>query len=447
MLSKTRFQYAMICQKRAWLDAHRRELARPPDAALRLRLADGHRIGRMARELWPGGVLVTEPSARHARAAARTSLLLEDASVSAIFEGAFAHDGLRIRADAIVRSGSSFELVEVKSASRAREEHLLDLAIQAYVIDGSGIELASASLLHVDPGYVWAGGDVDPRALFVRVDLTDEVFQLLPEVHARANEFHALLGVPEAPAVAMGPQCHKHGVCPFIDTCRRDSGLAAPALPTAAEIAAAAAVSVPADGEAMTLLDVQTFSASLPRIAGTSPHERIPFLWSLRVVRADGSSEEHQGPPLLDADPRPAFAESLADRLPGSGPIVFFSGAAPRALESLVARGISPASVCARRLASQGIDILPRIERALGPPGREVGVWTWEALCTAALPPGSPRAFASRAAAAAAYVETIDRAISLGRRGAIAEALARYGRANLAALAALAGVARVGPPV
>lgn len=447
MLSKTRFQYAMICRKHAWLDAHRRELARPPDAALRLRLADGHRIGRIARKLWPGGVLVTEPSARHARAAARTSLLLEDASVSAIFEGAFAHDGLRIRADAIVRSGSSFELVEVKSASRAREEHLLDVAIQAYVIDGSGIELASTSLLHVNPGYVWAGGDVDPRALFVRVDLTDEVFDRLPEVRARTKEFHSLLAASEPPAVAMGPQCHAHDTCPFIGTCRRESGLKGPAVPTAAELAASAAVPVPTDGEALTLLDVQSFSTSLPRIAGTSPHERIPFLWSLRVVRADGSSEEHQGPPRPDGDPRSAFAESLAAGLPSSGPIVFFSGAVPRALEALAARGMSSADVCASRLASRGVDIQPRILRALGPPDGEAGAWTWEVLCTAALPPGSARAFASRGVAAAAYVETIDRAISRARRDAIAEALARYGRTNLAALAALAGVARVGPPV
>jgi hypothetical protein len=138
MLSKTRFQYAMICRKRGWLDAHRRELGRPPDAALRLRLADGHRVGRIARELWAGGVLVTEPSARHARAAARTSLLLEDASVGAIFEGAFAHDGLRIRADVIARNGSAGWWVKSASGPRNRARS----RDPAYVIDGSGLELA-----------------------------------------------------------------------------------------------------------------------------------------------------------------------------------------------------------------------------------------------------------------------------------------------------------------
>jgi hypothetical protein len=446
MLSKTRFQYAMICRKRGWLDAHRRELGRPPDTALRLRLADGHRVGRIARELWAGGVLVTEPSARHARAAARTSLLLEDASVSAIFEGAFAHDGLRIRADVIARNGSSFELVEVKSASRPREDHVLDLAIQAYVIDGSGVELASASLLHVNPGYVWQGGLLDPSSLFVRVDLTEEVFRLLPEVRDREREFRTMLAASEPPAVAMGPQCWKHDVCPFFAACRRESGIPSTDAPDLSGLAAAIALPSPVHDAPVALLDVQSFSTALPRIVGSSPHERIPFLWSLRIVSVDGSVEDHQGVPPFDADPRSSFAESLAARLPGAGPIVFFSAAVPLALETLAAHGAAAAQRCARRLESEGIDVLSRIEGALGPP-IDGSAWTWETLAGAAAPLGSSIAFASRREAAAAYVTAIDRATPRSRRDAIAAALVRYGRANLAALAVLAGVARVGPRV
>lgn len=446
MLSKTRFQYAMICRKRAWLDAHRRELGRPPDAALRLRLADGHRIGRIARELWAGGVLVTEPSARHARAAARTSLLLEDASVGAVFEGAFAHDGLRIRADVIARSGSSFELVEVKSASRPREEHVLDLAIQAYVIDGSGVELASASLLHVNPGYVWQGGPLDPNRLFVRVDLTEEIFRRLSEVREHAAELRTMLAASAPPAVAMGPQCRKHDVCPFFSVCRREAGISATDAPDLSGLAAALALPSPATDAPVTLLDVQSFSTALPRIVGSSPHERLPFLWSLRILSADGSVEDHQRVPSFDADPRPGFADSLAARLPGAGPIVFYSAAVPFALETLAAHGSAAARRCVRRLESEGVDVSARIESALGPPS-DGSEWSWETLAGAAVPLGSSAAFASRREAAVAYVTAIDRATARSRRDAIAEALARYGRANLTALAVLAGVARVGPRV
>jgi hypothetical protein len=441
MLSKTRFQYAMVCRKRAWLDAHRRELARPPDAALRLRLADGHRVGRAARELWAGGVLVREPSARHARAAARTSLLLEDASVGAIFEGAFAHDGLRIRADVVVRKGSSFELVEVKSSVRPRDEHLLDLAIQAYVIDGSGVELASASLMHVNPDYVWPGGDHQPGALFVLVDLTEQVFGLLPEVRERGREFRALLDASAPPTVEMGAQCRRHGWCPFIHVCRRESGIST-AAPDVSALAAAMGLPTSSAAAPVALLDVQSFSTALPRIVGSSPHERLPFLWSLRIVHADGTSEDHHHLAPFGSDPRVGFAGSLAARLPEGGRIVFFSDATERALAALAARGDATAHACSRRLEADGFDVLPRVEPVLGPAGT-ADDWSWETLAMAALP-GAPSTFATRGAAAAAYVEALDRATPRARRDAIADALVRYGRANLAALAALSGVARVG---
>jgi hypothetical protein len=435
----------MICRKRAWLDAHRRERARPPDAAVRLRLAEGHRVGALARTLWAGGVLVTEPSARHARAAARTSLLLEDASVGAVFEGAFAHEGLRIRADVIARSGSNFELIEVKSSLRPREEHLLDLAIQTYVIDGVGVDLANASLLHMNPEYVWAGGAYDPDALFVRVDLTEEVFRLLPEVGANRRDFLAMLEAPAAPDVAMGPQCHRHDACPFLESCRRESAVTSALRLDPAAVAAAVGVPAAASGAPLSLLDVQFFSTALPRIAGTSPHERVWFLWSLCVVHADGTTEDHEELAPFGADPRSALSDALAARLPARGPIAFFSDALPRAMAAAAARGVASASACLRRLDADGVDLRARIESAFGPPGDEAA-WSWEAVA-GGTQPASTRGFASRGAAAAAYVEALDPATPRSRRVAIEGALVDYGRTNLAALARLCGVARVGSRV
>jgi len=388
-------------------------------------------VGRLARELWAGGVLVTEPSARHARACARTSLLLEDSSVGAIFEGAFEHDGLRVRADVLARSGTGFELIEVKSSSKPGNEHLLDLAIQAYVIDGSGVELAGASLLHLNPAHVWDGGPYDLRGLFVRVDLTPEVFGLLAEVRERAREFRAVLAEIAAPAVAMGAQCRRPDACPFIELCRREAGT--PVLRPPEAPAEAAASNVPS-----ALLDVQVFSTSLPRVRNASPHERVPFLWSLRILHTDGSVTERQHLAPFGSDPREDFAETLDAVLPAFGEVVVFSDTAKRALDALAARGVTAARRCARRLESDGIDVLSSLEGVLDPPG-PADAWTWETLA----PAGPSRTFLSRQGAAAAYLEARDRATPPERRDAIGDALMRYGRTNLTGLAALRRVARV----
>jgi hypothetical protein len=178
-------------------------------------------------------------------------------------------------------------------------------------------------------------------------------------------------------------------------------------------------------------------------IVGSSPHEHR---FCGRSTSLAGRLADYQGVPPFDADARSSFAESLAARLPGAGPIVFFSAAVPLALKTLAVNGTAAARRCAGRLESDGIDVLPRIEAALGPPS-DGSAWTWETLAVAAAPLGSSIAFVSRREAAAAYVTAIDRATPRSRRDAIAAALARYGRANLAALSILAGIARVGPRV
>ena len=104
-------------------------LARLPRAGARQRARprrtqaifdQGHEVGRLAHGLFPGGVLVTEEPWQHGEAIERTRALLADPSVPAIFEAAFEHDGVRIRADVLERlAGGGFGLREVKASSRA----------------------------------------------------------------------------------------------------------------------------------------------------------------------------------------------------------------------------------------------------------------------------------------------------------------------------------------
>ena len=177
-LSKTRFQDGLQCLKRLWLDRHRRGLAAPPDAATQARFRSGHRVGELARDRWPGGVLVKQSPARHEAAAAYTRELLADHRVPAIYEAAFSFNGVRIRADILVRTPDGFDLVEVKSSSRLKREHHTDVAVQLWVIQGCGVRVRRAGLLHLNRDYVWSGGDYDVEKLFARDDITESVLAL-----------------------------------------------------------------------------------------------------------------------------------------------------------------------------------------------------------------------------------------------------------------------------
>src|SRR5258705_13819490 len=102
-LSKSRFLSGLQCQKRLYLECHVPELADEPDPYRRAILDTGTRVGALARLRYPGGVLVDEDHLHHDEAIARTRALLSDPAVPAIYEAAFTWEGIRIRADLLVR--------------------------------------------------------------------------------------------------------------------------------------------------------------------------------------------------------------------------------------------------------------------------------------------------------------------------------------------------------
>jgi len=167
-----------------------------------------------------GGILVEEGPDRHAEAVERTKHLIADPTVPAIFEAAFAFDRVLIRADILerLRSGA-WRLGEVKSTTRVKSEHLHDLAIQAYVIAGSGLVVEEMQLVHVDTSYVRAEDGIDWHAYFEREDVTAEVRDLLPSVPERVAEMHAILGMPSAPEVRPSGHCFSPFPCEFWDRC------------------------------------------------------------------------------------------------------------------------------------------------------------------------------------------------------------------------------------
>ena len=92
-ISKSKFVAGCQCVKRLYWQVHEPELGAEPDAADQAIMRQGHEVGMLARQLFPGGIEVRSDRGLD-QAICATRELVANSAVSAIFEGVFQNDGM-----------------------------------------------------------------------------------------------------------------------------------------------------------------------------------------------------------------------------------------------------------------------------------------------------------------------------------------------------------------
>ena len=227
-LSKSKFLSGLQCHKRLYLEIHHPSLATKPDAATQAMFDMGTEVGELARSRFPGGVLVAAGYRQSEAALAQTATLIQDLTVPAIFEAAFLHGGVLVRADILERVPAAegqpcgWRLIEVKSSTKVKDVHLEDLAVQSEVILGAGLTLVSVGLMHINTGYLYRDGAIDLTELFAIQDLSEAVAQRRAAVSERLAEMNRILLQPQVPAIEPDQHCHMPYDCPFWEHCTKD---------------------------------------------------------------------------------------------------------------------------------------------------------------------------------------------------------------------------------
>jgi hypothetical protein len=209
-VSKQIFLDALVCPTLGWLSRCEENFGAELTLGERFRIEQGIEIGRRARSLYPGGKLT---SLNMEVALKETRQALADASVSAVFEGAFLADSFAARADMLVRTDEGWHLVEVKSSTNDREEFVDDMAYTSMVVGRCGLDIDRVSLLLVSRDYRLGMPD---EKLFVEIDHTDEVLQRVEELKPLWREIEEITRAPEKPAphlIYECRQCELFGEC------------------------------------------------------------------------------------------------------------------------------------------------------------------------------------------------------------------------------------------
>jgi hypothetical protein len=358
-LSKSRFTAGLQCHKQLWWKAHEPDAPELVPAPAQQAVFDqGTRVGEVARTYVPGGTLVDVPHNAFAQRLAMTKRLLEQ-RVPAIYEASFNAGDVYAAVDILERDGDVYRLIEVKSSTRLKDEHLPDVAVQLHVLRASGLDVARAELMHLNRECAYP--DLDD--LFVREDVTDAAEALQPELpELIAGQLRMLAG--GLPDVPIGEHCRTPHECPFIGRCwaqvpehhvstlyrapHGGAALIAQGFETIAQL--------PPDGlnpiqarqrlavltgrlivepglaealrvfeEPLAFLDFETVALAIPVWDGCHPYEAVPVQFSCDVEAADGTLAHHEWLADGPGDPRPGLARALVAACRGARTVVAYN--------------------------------------------------------------------------------------------------------------------------
>ena len=475
-LSKSRLMSFRQCPKRLWLDVHRPDLA-VNDPQTEAIFATGHEVGAIAQKLYDDGrgVLIEYDRAM-VGALARTQEVLAQASTSPMFEATFERDGLLIRADVLLRGAEGPKLIEVKSSSSLKPEHVEDCTIQYWVLEHTSTKPGAVVLAHINNQFVYERPG-DYAGLLVENDLTAGVkarSSAVPALLEQAKEV-AASHEPESP---IGSRCSKPYGCPYRGYCWKDTEYPLTGLPSIgrhldallaeghfdirslpesslrsedqkrvwratrsgnAELRPGARAVLEALPYPRYYLDFETAGSAIPRWIGTRPFQQIPFQWSLHVEHQDGSLEHFEFLDLSGDLPVWAAANALLAAIQHDGPIFMFTSFERTCINTL-------AAFCPdlrdplERLADRLVDLKPIAKQHYYHPAMR-GSWSIKAILPTIAPELDYSALSGIAdglAAQRAYGEAVSRDTVPNRVSAIRNELLKYCKHDTLAMVTLA---------
>jgi len=269
--------------------------------------------------------------------------------------------------DILTKGRNGWEFYEVKSASdvyknkstKVKDVYINDVAIQYYVLKGSGLDISSAFLVHINNQYA-RQGPLEVNKLFSFADLTETAIEAQNEVVDELGTIREVLNEGE-PEIEIGVHCDKPYECDFKYHCWPDeilngytvfniSGLhdskkfelyesgvtKVEDVPDKFSLSGKQRLQVETElsGEEIVdleqinkflndlyyplyFLDFETFTQAVPEWDRLRPYQNIPFQYSIHLVEREGEDPSHLEF-LADesSDPRRGLVDRLIRDIP-----------------------------------------------------------------------------------------------------------------------------------
>jgi predicted RecB family nuclease len=362
-LTKSRLTSAWQCQKRLWLEAYQGEAGEGVSRSQQRRIEQGIEVENYARQYFPQGILIEGKTSEEK--IERTQSALEKGE-KCLFAATFSFDNILVECDIILQDEpEKWQLIEVKSSNKVKDEHLRDLAIQKYVLAGNNLFLSSIQVMYLNRDCVYP----DLSNLLTREEVNPQLTAFFSHLPQLIDQSQNTLEQAQIPDVKIGKHCDQPHPCPFQSFCWE--GIEEPTLLSIPYLKGkkldqvnqliaqgiyslhdlpedfpltekqAQAVREKLNPELMIneqgildkflqleyplhFFDFETLDPAIPRFEGLKPYQHFPFQHSCHILHENCELEYHTYLHENETDPREKMIESLLETLGEKGSIIVY---------------------------------------------------------------------------------------------------------------------------
>jgi hypothetical protein len=344
MLTKSDFMLFLDAPMHLWAKTHDALAEREPSLLVQHILEQGQQVEALARQFLED----------HIHSAYDSAKLLWQTAVN---DGRY-----EIRTDGLVydKAAESYDLYEIKSSSKVKQEHEYDLTFQSLVLEAASMPLRAIYLIHINNDYVLQN-DLELDPFFVIEEISAKVEKRREDVRKLRE---AAWQVSQSPKPLAEFACTHPKTCPCPALCHpdlpehsiydlprigrkaadlREKGiLDIRDIPVNYPLNAKQAQHAQAvqSGEALIdppaiqtwldelsyplhFLDFETFAPAVPLFTGYRPFEQVIFQYSLYTIAQPGADPKHHACLITDrADPEPPLAADLLQHLRPQGSVL-----------------------------------------------------------------------------------------------------------------------------
>jgi hypothetical protein len=214
ILSKSTYIRGLQCYKSLYLNKFRPYLRDKISDEQLAKFARGHAVGKVAQQLFPGGLVISRPGKSSAD---KTAQLIND-GFPVIYEACFISDNVIVALDILVKQDTGYNAYEVKSSTALSNVYYNDAFLQYHIINESGLKPEKFFLIHRNPDIEFSE-TADLQQMFIFTDVTADCEINEPQIQENIRQMLEVLTKPKSPDIQPGMHCVKPYPCDFRGVC------------------------------------------------------------------------------------------------------------------------------------------------------------------------------------------------------------------------------------